>query len=108
MENLEKENRWMVDAWATSSKKALELEDKLVSDAWLASSKAIVETLGEYANRENMEMVAMINTINFITIYDTASVDEVQQNKDEFLSLVNNWIDFKKRVIASKQGKFQA
>ena len=86
----------------------LEIDNQLIVDAWVASSKAIVETLGDHANRGNIELVAIINSVNFITSYDRASVDEMEENKEEFLFLVNRWIDFKKQEIISQQGKFQA
>jgi hypothetical protein len=85
-----------------------EKENKLLTDAWTAGAKAIRGSLGEYYTQENVEMITMMSVNNLITCFNQANADDVQKNRDDFILVVRGVIDLRIQALNAKQGKFQS
>jgi hypothetical protein len=85
-----------------------EKENKLVWDAWYASQQSIKDALGEDYTKENYEMINVLNVTALITNFDLASADEIKKNGDNFIVNVRQMIELKLQALNAKQGKFQA
>ena len=85
-----------------------EKENKLVYDAWYSSQQAIKDALGECYTKENYEMINVINVTALIANFDLATADEIKKNGDNFIVYVRQMIESKLQTLNAKQGKFQA
>jgi hypothetical protein len=82
-----------------------EKENKLVWDAWYASSDAIKGALGNCYTRENYEMIAMLNVAALITDFDHANADEIKKNGDDLILFVRELIDLKLQALNANPTK---
>lgn len=85
-----------------------EKENKLIYDAWYSSQQSIKDALGKCYTKENYEMINVLNVTALITNFDLASADEIKKNGDNFIVNVRQMIESKLQTLNAKQGKFQA